>query len=107
VQQLEQTIKEQDESNEKLRVAAQLHREEAEIMQQIIRVRDKEVAELKRQLTQRAFEKDCLKGDVEELQSKVTDANCRVRLSPAKPWAHTATRVCRPWCVCGVGTVAV
>jgi hypothetical protein len=71
MEQLERTIREQDEANDKLRTSAQLHREEAEIMQQIIRVRDKEISELKRQMTQRNFERDCLRGDVEELMSKV------------------------------------
>ncbi len=45
---MEQTIKEQDDTNEKLRASAALHREEADIMQQIIRVRDKEVGVSKR-----------------------------------------------------------
>ncbi len=45
---MEQTIKEQDDTNEKLRASAALHREEADIMQQIIRVRDKEVGPLHR-----------------------------------------------------------
>ncbi len=45
---MEQTIKEQDDTNEKLRASAALHREEADIMQQIIRVRDKEVGASKR-----------------------------------------------------------
>ena len=45
---MEQTIKEQDDTNEKLRASAALHREEADIMQQIIRVRDKEVGPMHR-----------------------------------------------------------
>jgi hypothetical protein len=68
---LELTIKEQEETNEKLRASVQLREDEATIMQQIIKVRDREVVEARKVMSQRTFERDCLRGDVEELQDKV------------------------------------
>lgn len=68
---LEETIEEQEATNERLKATLVLRQEEAEIMTQILKVRDKELSAQGKALKEAVFQAECLKGDVEELKHQV------------------------------------
>ncbi len=68
---LEETIAEQESANERLQSTLLLRQEEADIMSQILKVKDKELTAAAKQVAQMQFQMDCLRGDVAELQHQV------------------------------------
>ena len=71
IQRLEETIAEQEQTNERLKATLVLRQEEADIMTQILKVRDKELAAQAKEISNRQFQVECLQGDVAELKIQV------------------------------------